>query len=130
METATPEPEVFDSQQVAALAAGKQDKAWYFIETFYHEQGEEGSGYVNEKFLRGIARQVPGLNVAEWFSDRNSRDLGKQIETDKQTVNGVGFTGTPSFLVGKTNGAMRKLEYASVEQPAQFEEAIKAARFE
>jgi len=34
METATDDPEVFKAQQVAALAAGKQDKLWNFIETF------------------------------------------------------------------------------------------------
>ena len=60
LETATREPEVFKTQQVAALAAGKQNKAWDFIETFYHEQGEEDSGYVTEKYLQGIASQVPG----------------------------------------------------------------------
>ena len=49
LETATREPEVFKTQQEAAYAAGKQNLGWYFIETFYHEQGEEDSGYVNEK---------------------------------------------------------------------------------
>ena len=66
METATREPEVFKTQQVAAYAAGKQNKAWNFIETFYHEQGEEDSGYVTEKYIQGIASQVPGLNLAQW----------------------------------------------------------------
>ena len=32
LETATREPEVFKTQQVAALAAGKQNMAWDFIE--------------------------------------------------------------------------------------------------
>src|ERR1700733_10430504 len=31
LQTATREPDVFLAQQVAALAAGKQDKAWYFV---------------------------------------------------------------------------------------------------
>jgi hypothetical protein len=39
LETATHDPEVFKLQQVAALAAGAQDRMWNFIETFYHEQG-------------------------------------------------------------------------------------------
>ena len=73
LETATREPEVFKTQQVAALAAGKQNKMWNFIETFYHEQGEEDSGYVNESYLQGLAQQVPGLNLATWTSDRSNR---------------------------------------------------------
>ena len=39
LQTATREPEVFIAQQVAALAAGRQARAWHFIETFYAEQG-------------------------------------------------------------------------------------------
>ena len=64
LETATHEPEVFKTQQVAALAAGKQDKMWYFLDLFYHEQGEEDTGYVTESYLQGLAQQVPGLNLA------------------------------------------------------------------
>jgi protein-disulfide isomerase len=41
LETATRDPEVFVAQQAAALAAGKQAKAWHFIETFYEQQGPD-----------------------------------------------------------------------------------------
>src|ERR1700730_10966044 len=68
LETATREPETFKSQQAAALAAGKQQKSWYYIELFYHQQGQEGTGYVTESFLQQIARQVPGLNISKWGS--------------------------------------------------------------
>jgi protein-disulfide isomerase len=124
LETATREPEVFKTQQVAAYAAGKQDKAWYFIETFYHEQGEEDSGYVTEKYLQGIASQVPGLNLAQWTSDRGDPELANAITTDAQAANNNGFTGTPSFLIGKTGGAMSKLEYSSPSNPAFIDEAV------
>jgi protein-disulfide isomerase len=124
LETATREPEVFKTQQVAAYAAGKQDKAWYFIETFYHEQGEEDSGYVTEKYLQGIASQVPGLNLAQWTSDRGDPELANRVATDAQAANNNGFTGTPSFLVGKTGGAMSKLEYSSPSNPSFINEAV------
>ena len=117
LETATREPEVFKTQQVAALAAGKQNKMWYFIETFYHEQGEEDSGYVTENYLQGIASQVPGLNLAQWTSDRSNPELANEVATDAQAANNAGFTGTPSFLIGKTGGAMSKLEYSSLTRP-------------
>jgi protein-disulfide isomerase len=123
-ETATREPETFKLQQVAAYAAGKQNKAWYFIETFYHEQGEEDSGYVTEKYLQGIASQVPGLDLAKWTSDRNDPALANKITTDAQTVNSEGFTGTPSFLIGRSGGAMSRLEVSSYTEPGSFNEAI------
>jgi hypothetical protein len=75
LETATHEPQVFRNQQVAAYSAGKQSKGWYFIELFYHEQGQEGSGYVTEKYIQGIAEQVPGLNLSQWQTDRSNGAL-------------------------------------------------------
>ncbi len=126
METATREPEVFKTQQIAAYAAGKQDKAWNFIETFYHEQGEEDSGYVTESYIQGIAQQVPGLDLTQWSSDRSDPALANEVESDKQAANNNGFTGTPSFLIGKTGESAKKLEYSSLTEPASFDEAIEA----
>ena len=60
LETATREPETFRTQQVAALAAGKQNKGWYYIELFYNQQGEEDTEYVTEQYLRTLAEQTPG----------------------------------------------------------------------
>jgi len=125
METATREPEVFHTQQVAANAAGKQNKAWNYIETFYHEQGEEDSGYVTEQYLQGIARQVPGLNLTKWMTDRGDAELSNEVETDKQIANNEGFTGTPSFLIGHTGGATSKLDYTTApSDPAFVNEAV------
>jgi protein-disulfide isomerase len=124
LQTATREPEVFKTQQVAALAAGKQDKMWNFVETFYREQGEEDSGYVTESYLQGIAKQVPGLNLPQWTSDRNEPALASQIASDAQAANSAGFTGTPSFLIGRSGGAMTKFEYSSLTDPTAFNEAI------
>ena len=124
LETATREPETFKTQQVAALAAGKQQKAWYYIELFYHQQGEENTGYVNEKFLQALAQQVPGLNLAGWTSARNEPALATAITTDAQAANSAGFTGTPSFQIGKTGGQLQKLEYSSLTDPSGFESAI------
>ncbi len=59
LETATREPEIFKTQQVAAYAAGKQNLAWDFIELFYHEQGEEDSGYVTKATSRVSPRRSP-----------------------------------------------------------------------
>jgi protein-disulfide isomerase len=124
LETATREPEVFKAQQVAANAAGKQNKAWNFIETFYHEQGEEDSGYVTEKYLQGIASQVPGLDLTQWTSDRSDPKLAQEVSADGEAAANAGFNGTPSFLIGHTGGAMKKLEYQSPEDPTFINEAV------
>jgi protein-disulfide isomerase len=124
LETATREPEVFRTQQAAALAAGKQDKLWQFVENFYREQGEEGSGYVTEQYLQNLAQQVPGLSLTQWTAARNDPSLASQITSDAQQAGAQGFTGTPAFLIGKSGGTSQKLEYASVKDPASFNSAI------
>jgi protein-disulfide isomerase len=124
METATREPEVFKTQQIAAYAAGKQNLAWYFIELFYHEQGQEDSGYATESYFQGLAQQVPGLNLSAWIAARNDPALSEEITRDAQIVNQEGFTGTPSFLLGKTGGTFTKLEAPNLEEPSDFESAI------
>lgn len=124
LETATREQEVFKLQQAAALAAGKQKKMWNYLETFYREQGEESSGYVTESYLQGLAQQVPGLNLTKWTNDRAEPALTTQLATDAQAANSAGFTGTPSFLIGKTESTPSKLEYSSLTDPTTFNEAI------
>ena len=121
LQTATRDPDVFVAQQVAALAAGKQDKAWHFIETFYAEQGEEGSGYVTETYLEGLASQTPHLDLPRWATDRKDPELVKEIANDAQAAEDAGLTGTPSFLLGASGGAMRPF---SPSGQASFDEAI------
>jgi protein-disulfide isomerase len=125
LETATREPETFRTQQTAALAAGKQAKMWNYLELFYHEQGEEDSGYVTEAYLQNLARQA-GLNTSKWATDRTNPEFANQLTADAQAANNQGFNGTPSFLIGRTGGAMKKLEYNSLTDPTAFNQAIES----
>ena len=124
METATKDPEVFRTQQIAAYAAGKQNLAWNFIELFYHEQGEEDSGYVTESYLQGLASQIPGLNLSSWSEARNDPAYANQVISDAQAANQNGFTGTPSFMLGKSGGTLQKFEASSLTEDGPFEAAI------
>ena len=124
METATHEPETFRTEQLAALAAGKQNRMWYYLELFYHEQGEENTGYVTESYLQNLAQQVPGLNLPNWTAARSDSQLASSITIDQQTANNAGFTGTPSFLIGKTGGAMQKFQAGSVTDATPYESAV------
>ncbi len=75
--------------------------------------------------MDGIASQVPGLDIAKWHEDRGDPELANEVETDKQAANNEGFTGTPSFLIGRTGGTMSKLTYpSSPGEPAFVDEAV------
>lgn len=121
LQTATQAPEVFMAQQVAALAAGRQERAWHFIETFYAEQGEENSGYVTDAYLQGIASHVTGLDLARWTSDRRDPQLANEIAGDERAAENAGLTGTPSFLISASGGAMSRF---TPSDPTSFDAAI------
>lgn len=127
LETATREPEVFADQQVAALAAGQQNRMWNFLETFYAEQGEEGSGYATEAFIAGIARQVPGLALARWSAAREDPALARQIASDAQAGAKDRLNGTPAFLIGRTGSSARIFEPSSFTEAQPFDRAIEAS---
>ena len=59
-----------------------------------------------------------------WTAARNDPALTAQLTTDAQLATSSGFTGTPSFLIGKTGGAAKRLEYTSLTDPGSFNTAI------
>ena len=85
--------------QTAMRAAGQQKKAWNYIETFYHEQQSEDTGYVTTGFLQNIAKQVTGLNFGKWDSDRGSSTLANLVNQDTNAAASQNFTATPTLVV-------------------------------
>ncbi len=90
---------MFVPSQVAALAAGNQQRAWNYIELFYHEQGDETTSYVTDNYLGGLAQQISGLNYGQWTSDRQSSSLNQQVNQDRQSAAASGFNSTPTIIV-------------------------------
>jgi protein-disulfide isomerase len=99
LQTATPDPATFQVQQQAALAAGKQDRLWHFVELFYHQQGQEGTGYVTESYLGKLAKQVAGLDHSAWLAARKSGTLGRAVTADESLARSKGFSSTPTIVV-------------------------------
>jgi protein-disulfide isomerase len=99
-------PNEFVPQQAAAYAAGMQDKAWYYIELFYNEQGAEGTDYVTQSYLDGIAKQVTGLNYAQWQKDLGLASLKTQVNSEIAAGTKVddGAASTPTVLVSGKKG--------------------------
>jgi protein-disulfide isomerase len=115
----------FMEQQGAALAAGRQDKLWNFIDVFYREQGPEFTGYVTESYLHQIAVQA-GLELVRWQKAREPVwRWEKSLEGDEALRVAAGIDSTPSFLIGRTGGPSYRLLHFGFEDPAVFEEAIK-----
>jgi protein-disulfide isomerase len=122
-QTATRVASTFSTQQVAALAAGQQQRFWNFAELFYREQGQEGTGYVTESYLSGLARQVTGLNLNTWQSARSTPALASQVQTEEQQGQTLGVTGTPTLVFQGPKGQAQP--NSSVPTYSELEAAIK-----
>jgi protein-disulfide isomerase len=124
LKTDTPEWPEFTEQQAAALAAGRQGKLWTFIDLFYREQGPEFTYYADDGFLEGIAAQAR-VNLESWESNRETVALVEEIESDEAMAKAKKMESTPSFLIGPTGGASRRLRHFSLEETTAFDEEIR-----
>lgn len=76
----------FVPQQVAAYAAGRQGLFWQYAELFYREQEDESQPYVTDRYLRGLAQQIPNLGFKKWLADRGDRSLVSRVHADQAFV--------------------------------------------
>jgi protein-disulfide isomerase len=107
----------------AVAAAARQNRAWTFADIFYDNQGQENSGYVTPDFVQSIASATPGLNHAQLVRDASTPAAADVLKQGTNAFNTAGFTGTPSFLVGRTGGPLRRLNWSAL-TPAQFASQI------
>jgi protein-disulfide isomerase len=115
-----PGQSVFNTQQAAAYAAGKQNKFWDYAELFYHEQGTEDTGYVNQHYLDTLAEQTPGLRLNQWKSASGASALVSQVGSDENAGTALGVTGTPTLFFkgpkGQVSPAQGVPSYSELQQ--------------
>jgi protein-disulfide isomerase len=127
LETASqssPIPNAFQNQQVAAYAAGVQNVGWHYIELFYHQQGQEGTGYATESYLDNLARQIPGLNYSKWLTDRKNPTLLAKLQADQQAGLSQGIRSTPTVIVSGPKGTAQQL--VGPDDYSTYQQAIRA----
>jgi protein-disulfide isomerase len=107
----------------AVAAAAQQNRAWTFADIFYGNQGDENSGYVTPDFVKSIAAAVPGLNHAQLVADSNTPTAASMLKQGTTAFDTAGFTGTPSFLIGKTGGPLKPLNWSNL-TPGEFTSQI------
>jgi protein-disulfide isomerase len=93
-----------------AEAAGVQNRLWSFVEQFYANQRDESTRYVSDAYLRSIAATVPGLDAQRALTDRSGAAVTRALQRSGAEFSAHGFTGTPSFLLGRTGGSLQPLD--------------------
>jgi protein-disulfide isomerase len=94
----------------AASAAGAQNKLWDFVDLFYQNQGTENTGYVTDKFIEDIAKNI-GADPAKLKADQSAPFVEQQLGQAQDQAQQFGINSTPSFLLQVGNGKPEKLNY-------------------
>jgi protein-disulfide isomerase len=110
----------------AAAVAARQDRLYRFSDLFYREQGPENSGYVTNAFVRGIADQVPGLDVERVVAAANDPLAQPLVHEAQRMAERVGSTGTPDFFIRRDGGSMRRMRVRG-HAAEDFTRALEAA---
>lgn len=114
---------VFNEQQVAAYAAGKQHLFWDYADLFYREQESETTSYVTPSFLSTLAQQIPTLKLSSWQADQKDPSLLSQVQADEQQASRLGLSGTPSLVAQGPKGLSEA--FGSIPTYASLEQAIR-----
>jgi len=88
----------------AALAAGEQNRYWPYHTLLFENQGGENSGYVTDEFLRNLAEQTPGLDVAKWEEERAGDSFIKELGVVQSKAQSQGVNSTPTLVFEGPDG--------------------------
>ncbi|NLT04835.1 MAG: thioredoxin domain-containing protein [Solirubrobacterales bacterium] len=110
-------PESMRAAQVT-YAAGLQDLAWQYADLFFNNQGQEGSGYVTEEFLREIGEGVDGLDVDAALEQSTSAEVDALIKRSESAAQTLGVSSTPSFFVRRGEGTLEEIQLGELSAEA------------
>jgi protein-disulfide isomerase len=127
-----------DSQrmQIVLLRLAQRDLAWQFAQLVYRNQGQEGTGYATDAWLRKVVSAVPGADPAD-ASTLASTTPDKQIAGTAQVAAAIaqasfqqaGRGGTPFFTIGASGTPAQLLTPILAGAPPEaYETILKAVK--
>jgi protein-disulfide isomerase len=97
-----------------ALALGRQQRMWQFLELSYRNQGLENGGYVTDTYLRALASAIPGADVPRALAERGSAAVQAQLAQAGDGARAAHISSTPSFLLARSGEAPRRFSPADL----------------
>jgi protein-disulfide isomerase len=97
-----------------AVAAGRQRHLWDVVHGLYERQGAENDGWVTDALVREIAAGVPALDPDELLRVRWTDVVEPDLARAAAEATRAGITGTPSFQLGHTGGALEVVSVTSL----------------
>jgi protein-disulfide isomerase len=118
-----------DSQsgRLAALAAGKQNKLFNFMQLLYDNQGAENTGWLDDNLVKSAAASIPGFDASRVLSERDSGAIGNQAKAMDTQASADNVHSTPTILVGRTGTKPKLVKLSSPSDAASVSAAINTA---
>jgi protein-disulfide isomerase len=117
------------SGRLGLIAAAAQNKGFNFAKVLYDNQpsDSENTGYLNGKWLAGIAASTTGLKLQEWRTATNGPEAQSVATAVDNLAKKKNVSGTPTIFVGCTGGKLKAAMPAGAYQPQNVEPALNAA---
>jgi protein-disulfide isomerase len=116
------------SGRLGLIGAGAQNKAFEYAKILYDNQGQEESGWLDGQTMANIGASVDGLDMHKWQTDTNSSEAQSVADAVDAQAKQKNVQGTPTVLVGCTNGKLHDITAVSVAPTLQdTQQALDAA---
>jgi protein-disulfide isomerase len=116
------------SGRLGLIAASFQNKGYQYAKVLYDNQGDENTGWLDDREMAVIAASVTGLNLKKWWSDVNSSGAKSIASAVSKLAQKGNIQGTPTVLVGCTGSKLQSVSAAlSVPTLQETQQAINAA---
>ena len=101
-----------DSDRIGGLAAAAtlQGRGFDLLELAYENQGDEGSRYATDTYLRRIAQATPGLDADRALRQASSGPAQRVLDDADAAASRLGVKGTPAFYVDQRGKAPVELK--------------------
>ena len=109
---------------IAAEAAGRQERAWQYLDTFVRNQALARQRGVDEELLREIAAAVPELDVDQWELDYEAPESEDLVRDDAMLAAELELPAEPAVVVSGPGGQRELIETPSFEQVAEAIEQV------
>lgn len=113
--------------RAAALAAGRQNRLFELMELLYYNQGAENTGWLDDGVINAAAHSLPGLDARRLETDSRSEHVRALAARFDAAASADAVQATPTVLVGKRAGRLRRVELTSPFDSASVAAAIRAS---
>jgi hypothetical protein len=83
----------------------------------YLNQGQENTGYATPSYLRRLLEAIPGLNLPAALTASRAPSADAALTQANNLASQDGISATPSFLIGKADGALRQFQPPALTAP-------------